>query len=75
MAPLMVAAKHTDKKVGDGHICRHHRVGMGYSESTPLETSLPARMLGPFRVSVKKRVAQRGIPYLNEPPTEASRQG
>jgi len=75
MAPLMAAAEYTDKKVGDGHICRHHRVGVGHSESTPAETVLPARMVDASRTSVKKRVAETGSPCLNEPPKAASRQG
>ncbi|MFB6224165.1 MAG: hypothetical protein ABEH86_10910 [Haloarcula sp.] len=59
-ASLMAAAEYTDKKVGDGHIRRHQQVGVGHSESTPAETALPARMVGPSRASVKKRVAEPG---------------
>jgi hypothetical protein len=75
MALLMAAAEYTDKKVGDGHICRHHRVGVGHSESTPAETALPARMVGLSRASVKKRIAETGSSCLKEPPMAASRQG
>jgi len=44
----------------------HHRVGVGHSESTPVETALPARMVGVSRASVKKRVAEPGNPTRSE---------
>ena len=54
---------------------RHHTVGVGHAESTPLETALPARNDGLRRSSVKKRVAERGSSFLKEPPKAASRKG
>jgi len=45
-------------------------VGVGYSESTPVETALPADT----PVSAK-RVVEAGSPCLKEPPKAASRQG
>jgi putative transposase len=46
------------------------QVGAGRSESTPLETALPADT-----VVSAKRVIERGSPCLKKPPTAASRQG
>ena len=66
MALLMAAAKYTDKKAGDGLIRYHHRVGVGHSESTPVETAFPARTVGARRPSVKKRVVESGSPTLSE---------
>ena len=66
MASLMAAAEYTDKKVGDGHICHCHRLGVGHSEFTPAETAPPARTVGARRLSVKKCVAEPGSPPLSE---------
>jgi hypothetical protein len=54
---------------------RHHRLGVGHSESTPLETVLPARIGGSRRRSVKKYVVERGSPSLNEAAARLSREG
>jgi len=68
---VMVATHHlgleSDKKDGRDESRHHHRVGVGHSESTPAETTLPARMVGVSRASVKKRVAEPGSPTLSEP--------
>ena len=68
MASLMAVAEYTDKKVGDDHICHDHRVGVGHSEPTPVETALPARMVGVSQASVKNCVAEPGSSIRSERP-------
>ncbi len=46
-------------------------LGVGHSESTPVETALPTGIA----VVSAKRVVEAGSPWLKEPPTAASRQG
>jgi putative transposase len=53
-------------------LCRGLKdVGVGHSESTPVETALPVDTA----VVSAKRVVEAGSPCLTEPPTAASRQG
>jgi putative transposase len=47
------------------------KLGVGHSESTPVETALPTGTA----VVPAKRVVEAGSPCLKEPPTAASRQG
>jgi len=55
-----------NKNGGRDESCHHYRVGVGHSEGTPVETALPAGVVGLGRASVKKRVGEPGSPTLSE---------
>lgn len=66
MTPFIAAAEYTEKKVSDGYIRQHRRVRVGRSESTAVDTGLPAQTVDAKRPFVTKRVADSESPTLCE---------